>query len=72
MMMHETETRKKIRALEPIFFSYLDHSSKDGPYWHETIKEDSPQEVKKAFAEWCRLKAIHERERDEFCDGFAH
>lgn len=72
MMLHESETEKKMGALEPIFCPYLDLSAKSGPFWGGTIKEDSPPEVKEAFAEWCRLKVIHDKKRDELCGGFAH
>lgn len=72
MMLHESETRKKMRTLEPIFCPYLDLSGKKGPFWGGTIREDSPPEVKEAFAEWCRLKVIHEKEEDEICGDFAH
>ena len=72
MMLHESETRKKMRTLEPIFCPYLDLSGKKGPFWGGTIREDSPPEVKEAFAEWCRLKVIRDKEDDERCGGFAH
>ena len=72
MMLHESEITKKMRALEPAFCPYLDLSSHDGPFWGGTIKEDSPQEAKEAFAEWCRLKVIRDKEDDELCGGFAH
>lgn len=72
MMLHESETNKKMRALEPAFCPYLDLSSHDGPFWGRYIKKDSPQEAKEAFAEWCRLKVIRDKEDDELCGGFAH
>lgn len=72
MMLHRSETSKKMDALEPAFCPYLDLSSHGGPFWGRYIKKDSPQEAKEAFAEWCRLKVIHEKEEDELCGGFAH
>ena len=72
MMLPESETSKKMDKLEPIFCPYLDLSGKSGPVWGGTIKEDSPPEVKEAFEEWCRLKVIHDKKRDELCGGFAH
>ena len=72
MMLHESETRKKMRDLEPIFCSFLDLTTMGGPFWGRYIKKDSPKEAKEAFAEWCRLKVIHEKEEDELCGDFAH
>ena len=72
MMLHRSETSKKMQALEPIFCPYLGLSGKKGPFWGGTIREDSPPEVKEAFEEWCRLKVIHDKKRDELCGGFAH
>lgn len=72
MMLHESETRKKMRTLEPIFCPYLDLSGKKGPFWGGTIREDSPPEAKEAFAEWCQLKILRDKEEDELCGGFAH
>ena len=65
MMRHQTETDRKMDALEPIFCPYLDLSGKSGPFWGGTIKEDSPPEVKEAFAEWCRLKVVADKEEQD-------
>ena len=72
MMLPESETSKKMRTLEPIFCPYLDLTIMGGPFWGRYIKKDSPPEVKEAFAEWCRLKVIRDKEDDERCGGFAH
>lgn len=72
MMLHESETTKKMRTLEPIFHRYIDFSSKGGKYWDCDIREDAPIEAKEAFAEWCQLKILRDKEEDELCGGFAH
>lgn len=72
MMLPESETSKKMRDLEPIFCSFLDLTTMGGPFWGRYIKKDSPQEAKEAFAEWCRLKVIRDKEDDERCGDFAH